>query len=181
MTLVLTWRHENTLTVIADTLFRARSRVSLEIGPKIFLSQVRLSRISHSQAAVEACAPVGFAFAGHTAAGQITQAIASGVLVNLTGGPASPSPTIREIAALYGRCGVHVANQIRRQHPNDDCSFEGVVFGWQVDAPEAYSVTIGIDHSGDAQFKIDLLDFTKYGLYSFGNVIGPHEVVRVQC
>jgi hypothetical protein len=174
MTLVILWRDADNIVVIADTLFRAGGRPGAEVGPKIFATPVCI-RTFGDDGQRRICANVGFAFAGHTAAGQVTQALASAGLQNLAGGQSDSCPTIEQIAAYYARCAAYVVREFRRHHASDFYLFEGVVFGWQGGRAEAYSFEVKIDDHAMPCATVEWMDFSKFGLYAIGQ---GHEKIQ---
>lgn len=167
MTLVLLWKSGLDIVVIADTLLRSNARNSLDVGPKIFSIPVRIEAYSEKEEPPLHCLDMGFAFAGHTGAGQVTHAIASAGLRNLTGPSASPAPSVAAVSDYYARCAVEVAGEIRKYYPSDKCEFEGVVFGWEKAGAVAHSFEIGIVNNR-ATSKSEQMDFSRYGLYGLG-------------
>ena len=166
MTLVLFWRDNANIVVIADTLFRANGQNALEVGPKIFAVPVRLKAFS-SNAPAFICPDMGFAFAGHTAAGQVTHAIASASLANLAGREEAAPPTVADVAHFYGRCAAYVVGEMLRNHESVRFLFEGIIFGWEGDAAIAYSFEVKIEH-GRSFSTVEHVDFAKHGLYAIG-------------
>lgn len=168
MTLVLLWKNGSDVVVIADTLFRSGGRNALEVGPKIFSIPVRIEAYGDHEEPARHCLDMGFAFAGHTAAGQVTHAIASAGLRNLTGPSGSSAPSVAAVSDYYARCAVQVVGEIRKFFPSDKCLFEGVVFGWENEGAVAYSFEIGVDAEGEATSKSEPMDFKRFGLYGLG-------------
>ncbi len=174
MTLVLLWKNDAELVVIADTQFTAQGRPGLTAGPKIFLVPLRISRFGANDA-TQAFPDLGFAFAGSTMAGQITHAIASAGLQSLVGSDDASCPSIGEVAEYYARCATFVVDEMRRIAPGPAYTFEGVVFGWEGSEAVAYSFEVGVDSDSRAASSIRLLDFAEYGLYAIGQ---GHEKVQ---
>ncbi|WID97520.1 hypothetical protein QO058_04430 [Bosea vestrisii] len=168
MTLVLLWKNGSDAVVIADTLFRSGERNALEVGPKIFSIPVRIEAYGEHEEPARHCLDMGFAFAGHTAAGQVTHAIASAGLRNLTGPLGSSAPSVAAVSDYYARCAVQVVGEIRKYYPSDKCLFEGVVFGWENEGAVAHSFEIGVDAEGGATSKSEPMDFKRFGLYGLG-------------
>ena len=166
MTLVLLWRNGPKLTVVADTLFRANGRDALEVGPKIFPVPVRI-RTFGSDAPPNVYPDMGFAFAGHTAAGQVTHALASAGMLNLAGNEGVSPPSVADAAAFYARCASYVVGEMLRHHESAQFLFEGVVFGWEGDAAVAHSFEISIENARPIS-TVEHMDFSKHGLYAMG-------------
>jgi hypothetical protein len=173
MTLVLVWQHNDEVVVIADTLFGARGRTALEVGPKIFAIPVRVSCLG-SEKPPHACPDFGFAFAGHTASGQVTHALASAGTLNLFANQVEACPAVADVAAYYGRCAAYVVNEMLRFHQTPDYLFEGIVFGYENGGGVVYSLDVKIE-LGVAHTEIVRLDLTKYGLFAIGQ---GHEKVQ---
>lgn len=174
MTLVLLWKNDAELVVIADTQFMAQGRPGLSAGPKIFLVPLRISRFGTNNE-TQVFPDLGFAFAGFTMAGQITHAIASAGLQNLVGSDEATCPSIGEVADYFARCATFVVDEMRRIAPGPSYLFEGVVFGWEGSEAIAYSFEVGIDSESRAASSTRLLDFAKSGLYAIGQ---GHEKVQ---
>lgn len=168
MTLVLLWKSGSDMIVIADTLFRSGGRNSLEIGPKIFSIPICIEVYGEKEESPNHCPDMGFAFAGHTAAGQVTHAIASASLRNLSGRTAGAAPSVVAVSNYYARCAAQVVDEIRKHYPSDECRFEGVVFGWENEGAVAHSFETGVDAVGRATSKSEPMDFNRYGLYGLG-------------
>jgi len=117
---------------------------------------------------------MGFAFAGHTAAGQVTHAIASAGMMNLAGKDASVCPSVADTAAFYSRCAAYVVGEMLRHHESVRFLFEGVVFGWEGEAAVAYSFEIEIENAQPVS-AVALIDFAKHGLDAIGE---GHEKVQ---
>lgn len=174
MTLVLIWKNQSDIVVIADTLFRANGKPGLEIGPKIFSVPIRLKTFDR-ESEPQICSDMGFAFAGHTAAGQVTHAIATAGLQNLVGKKGSRPPSVEDVAKFYSRCAAYVVSEMRRHTLSSVYLFEGVVFGWQTDQSVAFSFDVRIDDQGDPICSVEPMDFEKFGLYAIGQ---GHENVQ---
>lgn len=174
MTLILIWKNKSDIIVIADTSFSEKGRPGMQLGPKIFSVPMRAT-IFGSDSPAQTCSNMGFAFAGFTAAGQFTHAIASAGLQNLVGSEESALPTVEDVAAFYSRCAVIVVNEIRSRYAPADYTFEGVVFGWQSNEAVAYTFDVGIDSECSAVSNITPLDFAEYGMYAIGQ---GHEKIQ---
>lgn len=166
MTLILVSKSENDICVVADTMFRGAGRSALEAGPKIFPVPVRIERFGGSERV--SCLDAGFAFAGHSAAGQVTHALAGASLLSLIGPTGSTCPSVQDVARFYARCAVAVVEEMRRHKPTDRFLFEGVIFGWAGDVGRAYSFEVLIDSEGQAVSEAVELDFKKFGMFAFG-------------
>lgn len=167
MTLVLAWLSNDALCVIADTRLSAGHKVSVDAAPKIYAVPIVL----HSPILTDGplrCAPMGFTFAGHTAAGHMTNALATAGLQALRSEDEPRAPKVEQVANYFARCAVSVVEEIRSHYPADLASFEGLVFGWEGEGPLAYSFEVAWVHGPKAIAQVELMDFTKFGMYAIG-------------
>ena len=97
MTLILVWPSNDALCVKADTRLSAGQRVSIDAAPKIYAVPIVL----HSPTLADGpqrCAPMGFTFAGHTAAGHMTNALATAGLQALWSNGKPKAPRVEQVA-----------------------------------------------------------------------------------
>jgi len=167
MTLILAWPSGDNLCVIADTRLSAGQRVSVDAAPKIYAVPLVLHSPSFADGPRRYPA-MGFAFAGHTAAGHITNALATAGLQALWSKDAPTPPTVGQVADYFARCAVVMVEEIRAHYPTDLASFEGLVFGWEGDGPLAYTFEITWAEGPTAAANSELMDFAKFGLYAIG-------------
>ncbi|MBB4099376.1 hypothetical protein [Sphingomonas kyeonggiensis] len=154
MTLILAWLSGDNLCVIADTRLSAGQRVSVDAAPKIYAVPVVLHSPSFADGPRRDPA-MGFAFAGHTAAGHMTNALATAGLQALWSKDTPTPPTVGQ-------------EEIRAHYPTDLATFEGLVFGWEGDGPLAYTFEITWAEGPTAVANAELMDFAKFGLYAIG-------------
>lgn len=167
MTLVLAWLSEDGLCVIADTRLSAGKKVSVDAAPKIYAVPIVL----HSPTLAEGplrCAPMGFTFAGHTAAGHMTNALATAGLQALWSKDLPKAPPVEQVAAYFARCAITVLEEIRSHYPQDLATFEALVFGWEDKGPLVYSFEMTWEYGPKAKVQIELMDFAKFGMYAIG-------------
>lgn len=167
MTLVLVWPSSDALCVIADTRLNAGQKVSVDAAPKIYAVPIVL----HSPTLADGpqrCAPMGFTFAGHTAAGHMTSALATAGLQALWSDGEPKAPKVEQVADYFARCAVTVVEDIRSHYPQDLASFEGLVFGWEDKGHLAYTFEVIWEHGPKAIAQVELMDFDKFGMYAIG-------------
>lgn len=167
MTLILVWPSNDALCVIADTRLSAGQRVSVDAAPKIYAVPIVL----HSPVLTDGpqrCAPMGFAFAGHTAAGHMTNALATSGLQALWSNGQPKAPHVEQVADYFARCAVTVVEKIRSHYPEDLASFEGLVFGWEGEGHLAYTFEVTWEYGPKAIAQVELMDFNKFGMYAIG-------------
>lgn len=167
MTLILVWPSDDALCVIADTRLSAGQTVSVDAAPKIYAVPIVL----HSPVlrdGPQRCSPMGFAFAGHTAAGHMTNALATAGLQALWSDEEPKAPKVEQVAEYFARCAITVVEEIRSHYPDDLASFEGLVFGWEDEGHLAYSFEVTWEYGPKATAQVELMDFNKFGMYAIG-------------
>ncbi|MEI5664843.1 hypothetical protein WBO78_09865 [Bosea sp. CCNWLW174] len=167
MTLVVIWKTTKGIGVIADSRFgNGGDTVSIS-GPKIFASTPVLNRARDGRK--RRLPSMGFAFAGATPSGLVTNALASTCLQNLAAEDFDDGPTVQDVANLYERCGVLAIDDFRKWKAYDFC-FEAVVFGR--DGPSspsrAFVLDFRIGDDGNAQCTSAEIDFSIHRMMLLG-------------
>lgn len=168
VTLVLYWKTGAEVMVIADTLFHSNGQKALDVGPKLFSVPIKIDTFANIDDLPRRALDMGFAFAGFTAAGQMTHALASAGLQNLVGDQTAGHPSVKDVAAFYARCAVLVVEAMRQFHASDIYLFEGVILGWEGETATAFSFEVTIDANGRATSAVKHSDFNEFGLYAIG-------------
>ncbi|MGX1786184.1 hypothetical protein ACWIGM_05575 [Bosea sp. NPDC055332] len=169
MTLVVIWKTNKGIGVIADSRFGSEAETVSTAGPKIFATAIVLNR--SRDGSKRRLPSMGFAFAGHTPSGQITNALASTCLQNLAVYEFDDGPTVEDVANLYARCGVLAINNFRKWQARDSWCFEAVVFGRDTpsSASRAYVLDFKIGGDGNAKCVPEEIDFSVHGLMLLGD------------
>lgn len=165
MTLVMALPRNGQLTVVADTRLTGKGKSGVELAPKIY--PVPITLYSPKLAEPRRCPPMGFAYAGHTAAGQMTHSLASAGLQALRSEDLPECPSLRDVADYFTRCAVRVAKEIRSHYPNDDSTFEAFVFGWESGRYAVYSFETRW-RDGEPIADLDKVDFSRFSGYAIG-------------
>ena len=154
MTLILAWRTDQGLCVLADTRISGGGQVQTDAGPKILLAPVVLNHWVDGQLETDKTPlpTLGFAFAGSTLSAQSTHAVAVTCLQNLVARGPGERPSVGDVAAFYARCGAQVVNERRSHQAVSGQEFAAVIFGRSAvgGACEIFEVAIRIDPAGNA-------------------------------
>lgn len=164
MTLIMFWRNGPDIVVIADTQLSFNSKPTVDSAPKIFAIPIAIS----AGAEPKRYPDMGFAFAGHTAAGQMTHALGSAGCRNLVGDLGSAGPSVKDVADYFSRCAVEVGNAILQKFPTGDCAFEGLVFGLEGGQAVAYSFELGKGMDRMMCKAVEKIDFDRCIIHGIG-------------
>lgn len=181
MTLILAWKTIEGITVIADTRFGGGGSTVSEAGPKIFSVPITLNkwRDGYIETEKHRLPEMGFAFAGNTFAGQATHALVTTCLGNLVTYEFDDGPTVAEVAEFYAKCSKLVVDERWRWITTDAHCFEFIVFGRSAPGKQdrAFVGEVYIDAEGNADCKVEEIDFSVYGLYILGD--GVTKVIEI--
>ena len=132
MTLVAVWKSHGRLMAIADTrLIRDAGNVLTEHGPKLLPLPIVcrqpgpdgfFSSIVHSK-------NVGFAYCGSTLSALSAHALASVMFSNLIGTPATPPPSLEELASSFAGIALEYIREVG-QLAGYRGQFSAVIFGF---------------------------------------------------
>lgn len=174
MTLILAWRTNAGLCVLADTRISGGGEIQTDAGPKIFLTPIVINQWVDGQFETEKAnrPTLGFAFAGSTLSAQSTHAIAVTCLQNLVARQPGEHPTVEDVAAFYARCGAQLVDERRSHRAVSGYEFAGVIFGRSAldETCEIFEVSVRIGQDGKAigEYEKVVLDQTA-PLYLLGS------------
>lgn len=172
MTLVLAWKMRKTVVVIADSHFTSAQGTASEIGPKIFVVPISLTGL-----VADTTIPLphmGFAFAGDSASGQFTHAMATACLSHLCGPVIGERPTVLDVANFYASCATRLVQERRRHLAVDRYTFDGIIFGQRYTTgnasndAEACHFSVTIDADGQCVSTVTAIDFEAEPVFAIG-------------
>ena len=131
MTLVVCWRDNQSLTVVADTKISAEGLVTYtDGGPKIFQVPITAYAIEEEKIRRRTYPSMGFAYAGSTLIAQSVLAMASTCLQNLSGDIDRLGPSMLEVADLFLKCATQYTKEMLFWRPKQYPGFEALIFGF---------------------------------------------------